>query len=106
MVMENKEKKPKIILIVIGLFILIIIIVVVIMGVKGIIKIVSTIAVIAIISAFIFLLVYAFWFLFLKKQRFDPVYVNKQKLIQAGKMNLPEGILNDLLLVVMRLIVG
>lgn len=94
--MENKEKKPKIILIVIALLVVITIIVVFVMGVKGIVKVITTIATIGIISAFIFLLAYAFWFLFLKKQRFDPIYVNKQKLIRAGKLNLPVGILNDL----------
>jgi hypothetical protein len=96
MVMENKDKKPKIILIVVLIFIVICIIVVFIMGVKGILKIISTIAVIGIIAAFIFLLAYAFWFMFIKKQRFDPVFVNKQKLIRSGKMNIPAGLLNNL----------
>jgi amino acid transporter len=96
MTTKNKDKKPKIILIVVLIFIVICIIVVFIMGVKGILKIISTIAVIGIIAAFIFLLAYAFWFMFIKKQRFDPVFVNKQKLIRSGKMNIPAGLLNNL----------
>lgn len=96
MVMENKDKKPKIILIIVGILIVITIIVVVVMGTRGIIKIVTSIAVIVVGAAFFFLLAYLFWFLFLKKQRFDPVYVNKQKLIASGKMNLPDGMLNNL----------
>lgn len=96
MVMENSAKKPKIILIVIAILIVITIIVVVVFGTKGIIKIISSIAVIAIVAAFAFLIAYLFYFLFIKKQRFDPVFVNKQKLIKSGKMNIPEGMMNNL----------
>jgi hypothetical protein len=96
MAIENAQKKPRIILIIIGILVVIIIIVVFVMGVQGIFKIISTIAVISIFLTLIFLLAYGFWFMFIKKQRFDPVFVNKQKLIRAGKMNLPKGILEDL----------
>lgn len=98
MVMENKEKKPKIIIIIIGILIVITIIVVLVMGTKGIIKIIGSIATIGIFAALAFLLGYLFFIVFIKKQRFDPVFVNKQKLIKSGRMNLPEGVLNYLYL--------
>lgn len=94
--MENKDKKPRIILIIAVILIVITIIVVLIMGIKGILKVLGSIAVIAIVCSLIALIVYGVWFAFIKKQRFDPVFVNKQKLIRSGKMNLPEGILGNL----------
>jgi len=98
MAVENKEKKPKIFLIIGGILILIIILVVVFMGVKGIFKIFGTLFIIVFIIAILFGVAYLFWYVFLKKHRYDVTYVNKQKLIQAGKLIGKSNLMGDLYL--------
>jgi len=98
MASENKNKKPMVFIILGIIFIIITVITILVFGVTGIFKIIGTILVIGIVCALIFALVYLFWYLFLKKHRFDVTYVNKQKLIEAGKLNHQKGVLNDLYL--------
>lgn len=95
---ENKEKRPKIYIGIAIIIFIIIVIVIFVLGVTGIFKIISTIAVITLFIALLFGLAWLFWFIFLKKQRYDVTYVNKQRLIQAGKINNQKGLLGDLYL--------
>jgi hypothetical protein len=96
MASENAQKKPRLLLIGLLILIAIIVIVVLVFGVQGIFKILGTIGIVIIFILFLGLIAWGFYELFIKKHRYDVVYVNKQKLIQAGKMNISTGVMNDL----------
>lgn len=83
---KNTNKNYGKIAIIITILILIITIAVVIFvfGVRGIIKIILTIIQILVILSLLFAMLYLFYHLFLKKQKYDVNYVNKKKLIEAG----------------------
>ena len=93
---ENRQKKPLTIIIIIGIIIILSVIVIFVFGISGIFKILGTIVAIALFLGLIFGLAYLFYHLFIKKHRFDVTYVNKQKLIEAGKINNQKGLLKDL----------
>lgn len=59
-------------------------------------KIFGTIASILLIALAIGSFAWLFWFIFLRKERYDVTYVNKKKLILAGKVNSQKGVLGDL----------
>ena len=98
MVEENKQKRPRIIIGIIIVVFLALIVVIFVLGVRGIFKILGTLAVICLFLALLFGLAWLFWTIFLKKQRYDVTYVNKQRLIMAGKINNQKGLLGDLYL--------
>jgi len=98
MTAENRKKRPMIFIIIGVIFLIIMAVTIFIFGVRGIFKIIGTIAVIGVFLGLLFALAYLFWYMFLKKHRYDVTYVNKQKLIEAGKMNHQKGVLNDLYL--------
>lgn len=98
MVVENKEKKSKAWIIVAIIIILIIVFVVYFLGTKGILKIFGTFVTILWVLAIIFGGAYLFYHLFIKKHRFDITYVNKQRLIEAGKLNIKGYNVGDLYL--------
>ena len=93
---ENKEKKGKTFIIIGVILVVIVIAVVFFLGVRGILKIFGTILVIAMFLGLLFLLGYLFWHIFLKKHRYDVTYVNKQRLIMAGKLMGKDGVMGDL----------
>jgi len=93
---ENKNKKPMMFVIMGFILIVISIIVIFVFGVRGIFKIIGTIMVVALFCSLVFGIIYLFWWLFLKKHRYDVTYVNKQKLVLAGKINQQKGVLGDL----------
>ena len=95
---ENKEKKPKIFIGIAIIIFIVIIIVIFVLGISGIFKILGTILVILLFLTLLFGLAWLFWFIFLKKQRYDVTYVNKQRLIMAGKINNQKGLLGDMYL--------
>lgn len=86
MAVENKEKSTKVIIIIAGIIFAIFILTAVLMGFRGFLKIISTGMIILFAGGIVFASVYLFWYLFLKKHKFDVTYVNKQKLIEAGKL--------------------
>jgi len=98
MVVENKEKKSKAWIIVAIIVILIIVFVVYFLGTKGIFKILGTFITILWVLAILFGGAYLFYHLFIKKHRFDITYVNKQRLIEAGKLNIKGYNVGDLYL--------
>jgi len=98
MVVENKEKKSKAWIIVAIIIILIIVFVVYFLGTKGILKILGTFITILWVLAILFGGAYLFYHLFIKKHRFDITYVNKQRLIEAGKLNIKGYNVGDLYL--------
>ena len=98
MVVENKEKKSKAWIIVAIIIILIIVFVVYFLGTKGIFKILGTFITILWVLAILFGGAYLFYHLFIKKHRFDITYVNKQRLIEAGKLNIKGYNVGDLYL--------
>lgn len=83
---QNTHKKftGTAILIAIGIIILVTIFVLFFFGWSGFIKTILTIVQILLFFAALFLLGYLFYYLFLKKQKFDVNYVNKQKLTDAA----------------------
>jgi len=97
MTSENSKKKPIGIIVFALILIAIIVIVTVFMGIRGFFKIIQTVLVIGFFIGLIFLIAYLFYWLFIKKHRYDVTYVNKQKLIKAGKINAMKN-LNDLYL--------
>ncbi|CAK0747219.1 conserved hypothetical protein [Azospirillaceae bacterium] len=97
-VMENADKKKKTWIILAVIIILIIVFVVFFMGIKGIVKITGTIMTLLIVAGIIGLIGYFVYHTFFMKHRFDITYVNKQKLIQAGKINSKGHLMGDLYL--------
>ena len=96
--MTEKGKKTKVFIIIGIIFLLVIIIVIFVFGVRGIFKIIGTIGVIAMFLGLIFAIAWLFWAVFLKKYRYDVTYVNKHKLIQAGKMSRQGSLMGNLYL--------
>jgi hypothetical protein len=93
--MNDKGTKPKLIIgIIIGV-ILLFVVVIFVLGTKGMVKIIGTVAGLAVIVLTIGFFAYLFWFLFLRKERFDVTYVNKKKLIEACKVNGKGQLLGD-----------
>lgn len=80
----NKGFKITTIVIIVGIILLIGIGIIFFMGWQGIIRFSLTIIQVLILAAAIFAIAYLFWFLFLKQQKYDVNYVNKQKLVEAG----------------------
>ena len=96
--MTDKGKKTKIAIIIGIIFLLIIIIVIFVFGVRGIFKVIGTIGVVILFLGLIFSIAWLFWAVFLKKYRYDVTYVNKHKLIQAGKMSRQGSLMGNLYL--------
>ena len=85
MLFANQQHKTRTWLIIIGVVILIILAIRFIFGVTSIIKIGLFLVEACLLLGILFGVAYLFYYLFIKKQKYDPTYVNKQKLIQAGK---------------------
>lgn len=82
----NADTKKKLILIIIGLIVLVIIFVVVVFGVQNIMKTILIILEFIMFLAIVAGVVYAVWYIFIRKQRYDVNYVNKQRIIRACKL--------------------
>lgn len=98
MAFNDKGSKPKVIIGIIIVVFLICVITILVMGVRGIFKIIGTVASLSIIALALFCLAWLFWYIFLRKERYDVTYVNKKRLIEAGKINNQKGLLGDLYL--------
>lgn len=93
----NNDWKPKAIMIGLGVLVLIIIGAVWMFGTRGITKVLIIILQICLFLGALFLLAYLFYFLFIKKQKFDVNYVNMKKLVDAGT-RIKRPLLKDLYL--------
>lgn len=82
---SSQRQKSRTGLIIIGIIILIALAVYFVFGVRNILKIILFILEGALLLSILFATAYLFYYLFIKKHKFDPTYVNKQKLIDAGK---------------------
>ena len=82
---QNQQHKTRTWLIIIGVIILIFLAIRFIFGVTNILKIVLFLVEAVLLLSILFGAAYLFYYLFIKKQKYDPTYVNKQKLIQAGR---------------------
>ena len=81
----SKEQKSKTWLIITGIIIAIILVIVFIFGVRNIFRIILFLLEASVFLAILFGIAYLFYFLFIKKHRYDVTYVNKKKLIEAGR---------------------
>jgi hypothetical protein len=93
---NDKGTKPKIIIGIIIILLLISVFVIFVLKTRTIVKIVGTIATIGLIVATVFSIAWLFWYIILRKERYDVTYVNKKKLMLAGKLNNQKGVLGDL----------
>jgi hypothetical protein len=82
---QNQQTKNRTWLIIIGIIILIFLAIRFIFGVTNILKIVLFLVEAVLLLSILFGVAYLFYYLFIKKQKYDPTYVNKQKLIEAGR---------------------
>jgi hypothetical protein len=82
---QNQRTKNRSILLIIGIIIAIILAIRFIFGVRSILKILLFLVEAVLLLSILFGVGYLFYYLFIKKQKFDPTYVHKQKLIDAGK---------------------
>jgi hypothetical protein len=82
---QNQQHKNRTFLIIAGLIILIILAIRFVFGVTNILKIFLFLIEALLLLSILFGAGYLFYYLFIKKQKYDPVYVHKQKLIDAGK---------------------
>lgn len=82
---QNQQHKTRTWLIIIGIIILIFLAIRFIFGVTNILKIILFIVEAVLLLSILFGVAYLFYYLFIKKQKYDPTYVNKQKLIEAGR---------------------
>jgi len=78
--------KTTTILLIAGVVIAIIIGILFFVGYNGILKFVFILLQILMVAGILFLLAYLFYHLFLKKHKYDVIYVNKQKLVKAGTL--------------------
>lgn len=92
---ESKEKKGKTYIIIVGILFLVGLIVWLVFGAGSIIKGVVIFFEILLVLGTLFAIAYLFYYLFIKKNKFDVNYVNKQRLIDAGT-RLKRPILKDL----------
>lgn len=82
---QNEDHKKKTIWIIIGAIILLIIIIRFVFGITNIFKILLFLVQAALLIGFLFGMGYLFYHLFIKKQKFDPTYINKKKILDACK---------------------
>jgi hypothetical protein len=82
---QNQRTKNRSILLIIGIIIAIGLVIRFIFGVRSILKILLFLVEAVLLLSILFGIGYLFYYLFIKKQKFDPTYVHKQKLIDAGK---------------------
>lgn len=94
---SNEGFKTTTILLIVGIVLAIIIGILFFVGYNGILKFIFITLQILFVCGILFLLAYLFYHLFLKKQKFDVNYVNKQKLIKAGTL-VKRPLLKDLYL--------
>jgi hypothetical protein len=84
-IFTSQNQKSKTGWIILGIFILLIIVAWLIFGIKNIFKIIIFLLEASLLLATLGAIAYLFYFLFIKKQRYDVLYVNKQKIIEACK---------------------
>jgi hypothetical protein len=82
---QNQQTKNKTFLIIAGIIIAIGLVIRFIFGVRNILQIILFLTEAIVLISILFAIGYLFYILFIKKQKFDPTYVHKQKLIDAGK---------------------
>ena len=82
---QNQQQKNRTFLIIAGIIIGIILVIRFLFGVRNILKIALFLVEACLLLSVLFGVAYLFYYLFIKKHKFDPTYVNKQKLIDAGK---------------------
>lgn len=90
--MTEKGGRGKIIFLFIALILLILLFIGFFINPKSIMKLLIWLLAIAFFLIIIFLVMYIFWYIFIRKQKYDITYVNKQKLIQAGYKSCPMNI--------------
>jgi energy-coupling factor transporter transmembrane protein EcfT len=95
--LNDGNKRGVIIGVVLVVIIMIIILSVVFFGIKSIGKILIFLVGALLVLAIIGIVIWAIWYLFIKKQKFDATYQNKKRLMEAGKISKPEN-LSDLYL--------
>jgi len=83
MVMENHEKKSKSIIIIVFIMIAVLGLLFWLVGVTGIMNVLKWFFIIMIILMIFGGVVYFVWYFFIRKQKFDVTYINKQKLLDA-----------------------
>jgi len=84
---KSQSQKNKTWMIIGAIIIALIIIITVFFGVRNIFRIIILLIEISLFLAFLGGIAYAFYYIFIKKHRYDVTYVNKKKLIEAGKRN-------------------
>jgi len=82
---QNEDHKKKTIWIIIGATILLIIIIRFVFGITNVFRILLFLMQAVLLIGFLFGMGYLFYHLFIKKQKFDPTYINKKKLLDACK---------------------
>ena len=85
MLFTSSKQKSKTWLIIIGILLAITIIIITIFGIRNIFRIILFLIESAVFIAIILGIAYLFYYLFIKKHRYDVTYINKKKLIDAGK---------------------
>lgn len=88
----EKGGKGKIALILLLLFGLMFVLVVFVFGVRSLLSMLLWIAGLTMILSILFVVIYLFWYLFIRKPKFDITYVNKMKLVDAGGKSCPPTI--------------
>jgi len=89
---KSREQKTKTWVMVVGVIIGIIIIITVLFGIRNIFRVIIILIEALLFIAFLGGIIYAFYYIFIKKHRYDITYVNKKKLIEACKKNKLENL--------------
>ncbi len=83
MIAENKDKKGKGVIIIVLIIVAILTLLYFLIGIRGFFKVLKWLIIILFFLAIVGVAVYLVWYFFIKKQKFDVTYVNKQKLLNA-----------------------
>lgn len=95
--MKDSQRRSFGLLIVVVIIVFIIILGTVFFGIKSIGKVLIFVLGFLLVLSIIGIVIWAVWYLFIKKQKFDATYQNKKRLVEAGKISKPESV-NDLYL--------
>jgi len=95
--MRDEQKRSFGLLIAIVVIAFIVILASIFFGIKSIGKILVFLVGFLLVLSIIGIVVWAVWYLFIKKQKFDATYQNKKRLVEAGKISKPDSV-NDLYL--------
>lgn len=84
-IFSNKEQKTKTWVIVGGIIVAITLVIIFLFGVRNIFRIILFLLEACVFLGILFGIAYLFYYLFIKKHRYDVTYVNKKKLMEAGR---------------------